>query len=147
MKRFSFRLNRVRDLRKWREHFAQRQFADAQNNRQSANRELDEITTQIEDHIRIMEHNIQGGMSAGVALVSSNYSNNLRMDVKEKESELKKCDHEVENCRNELIEKSREKQVLDRLYERQLKEFIKEQNRIEQTIMDDDAAQRSHHKR
>jgi len=147
LKRFSFRLDRVRDLRKWREHFAQRQFADAQNNRLHASKELDETINQINDHIRIMEHNIQGGISAGVALASSNYSQNLRIDVEEKVSVLEKCDFAVEHSRNELVEKSREKQVLERLYERQLKEFMKEQNRIEQKIMDDDAAQRFHQKR
>jgi flagellar export protein FliJ len=136
----------VRDLRKWRERSAQQKLAEAQNNRQTANKQLNETIDLINDHTKIMRDNISGGISAGEALVSANYSYNLRLDVDDRLQFVEQCDHAVEICRNDLIDKSREKQVLDRLYDRQLQEFSKEQNRVEQVIMDDDAAQRFHHK-
>ncbi|MCF7810687.1 flagellar export protein FliJ [bacterium] len=132
----------MRDLRKWRERSAQQKLAEAQNNRLSASEELDKTINQINDHTKIARDKISQGISAGEALVSANYDQNLRFEADNKLQVVRKCDHAVAICRDDLIEKSREKQVLDSLYDRQFQEFTKEQNSIEQKIMDDAAAQR-----
>ncbi len=145
MKKFKFRLQKVMELRRWLERSSQQRLAKAQNKRKRAEKDLDETLGKIDHQNRNMMSSITGKFAAGEALTSSSYNQSLRKEAAHKTQKVVKCEEIVVECRDDLIEKSRHKKVLERLRERRISGFITEQNRQEQTAMDDDAARHHHY--
>ncbi len=148
MKRFTFRLQKIMELRKWRERFSQQKLAEAQRDRTVARRDLrktlDEVTRQDNLVARLLRS--RGGFKAGDALTGSNYKQRLRNEVAEKEQQVQRCDDVVEKSTVEVIEASRNRQAMETLRERKLEEYTVDANRREQVTMDDDASRRHHHR-
>ncbi len=145
MKRFIFRLQKIMELRKWKERFSHQKLAEAQRDRTLARRDLrktlDEVTRQ-DNHFR---RQVSGVFKAGDALTGSNYKQRLQNEMVEKEQQVKRCDDVVEQSTVEVIEASRERQAMETLRERKLEEYTIDANRREQVSMDDDASRRHHH--
>ena len=145
MKRFIFRLQKIMELRKWRERSTQQKLAEAQRNRSVAKRDLRRTLDEVTRQDGIIRRQVSGVFKAGDALTGSNYKQKLRNEVAEKEQLVESCNDVVEQQMVEVIEASRERQAMETLRERKLEEYTVNANRREQVSMDDDASRRHHH--
>ena len=144
MKRFIFRLQKVMELRKWRERFSQQKLSKAQHDRETARKELQESLTDVSNQHENQKQRINSGIKAGDALAEARYTQRLLKEAALREREVEHCELAVEEHRDDLVEKSRERKILEKLRERQLNEHSVEAGRREQKSMDDDAARRHH---
>ncbi len=144
MKRFIFRLQKVMELRRWRERFSQQKLPEAQHDRETARKELQESLTDVSNQHENQKQRINSGINAGDALAEARYTQRLLKEAALRESEVEHCELAVEERREDLVEKSRERKILEKLRDRQLNEHSVEAGRREQSSLDDDAARRHH---
>ncbi len=142
MKKFTFRLNKILDLRKWREKTQQQKFAQAQVEKQVAAREHDEAVEAANNHIRESRSKTNKSFSVSDALLNHHYQEKLTRETIDRKKDLETAEEELENERATLVKRSRDRQVLEKLHERRLDEFTREFNRVEQAELDDDAGRR-----
>jgi len=144
LKRFTFRLKKVMELRKWRERFSQQRLAEAQTDRDRARGDLDRTRGELNDHYSERRHHAKSSITAGTALAEATYSQRLLKEEADSMKKVEKNERNVKKCREDLIEKSREKKVLEKLHDRRYDEYQISSKRQAQKVLDDEAANRHH---
>ena len=147
MKKFAFRLQKVMELRKWRERTAQQRLAEAQADRIQARTELRSALDRINAHNENRRKKTHGIFTAGDALTDSQYSRRLIRDASRRAEKVQLNEKNVTRCREELVDKSRAKKVLEKLHDRKFSEYRTAVAHEEQLDMDDDAVRRHHNER
>ncbi len=142
MRRFVFRLRKVMELRRWRERFSQQRLAEAQQEKEQAHQALETALNDLAQQNEDIRGKINSGFNAGDAIIGHRYEQKLQGVASEKSQTLESCQEEVKQRRDELVEASREKQVLETLRDRRLAEYRLKTGRIEQADLDDVAGQR-----
>jgi flagellar FliJ protein len=142
MRRFTFRLEKVRDLRKWKEEISQQHFAAAHQRREEARLRLEYAEAEAELHNQQFGDRISKEFRAGDALVEHRSALRLKQNVADHTDKLQQREQEVEQRRGELVEASRDRKAIETLRERRLDEHKKNVERVEQAILDDVAGQR-----
>ena len=132
------------DLRKWRERFSQQKLGEANADRDRARKALKQSLDNIDEHNQLRRGHVKDNISAGNALSDAQYSQRLIREAQQKAKVVEQSERSVKKCRDELIEKSREKKVLEKLHGRRYDEYRSATERQLQTIQDDEAARRHH---
>jgi len=145
VKRFIFRLQKVEELRRWRELVSQQKLAEARSERKSAEQDLEKSRREMSSLDRRRRKVMEKGFTAGAALREAHYAQHLRKEAAGKEQKLGQAERVVAQCRDDLVEKSRDRKVLEKLRERRQADFQMEMNHKEQAILDDDASRRHHY--
>lgn len=134
MKKFSFRLEKNLNLARQIEN-------EARIEHQSFLRERDRLAEQLvilNQRLQLLMHsirNLEGDVQE--IILYKDYISVTRTAIQEKEQELDHAEILLEKSRLNLVEKSRETKTLDKLKEREWDEYILENNRQEQKIIDE----------
>lgn len=142
MKRFSFRLQKLLDLRRVREEQAQRRMAEAQRARAlqlEALRAAEIAASLAQEQFRQV---LSKKIGAGEALINHRYGARLRSTAVAEADRLRHSEEVASNRRRELAEAARQKQTLETLKEKRLEEHTALALHIEQGQLDDDAGRR-----
>jgi flagellar protein FliJ len=142
MKRFQFRLDKVLELRKISEEQAQRRMADAERARTLQEQVLLEAENASLGQESAVRKQLSAGFKAGEALLGHRYAIKLKRDVREEGDKLVRVVEVVSDRRKELSEAARQKKSLEILRDKRKEEYLVEELRIEQNVLDDEAAQR-----
>jgi len=145
MKRFSFRLDRVLEVRRRQEERAQQVFSEACRERNQSRERLDDCEQALDDHITQFQNQAQNGFSALEALLHSSFSDKLRTEARDEQDVLLECENQVETKREDLIASMKRKKILETLRERRQGEHLKSIRREEQKEIDDQAGRQNHH--
>ena len=137
MKAFKYRLEALRKLKKHREREKQKRFAAALAQVQ---RQRDVLTGIGDNRSRQLDEQrgrLAGRLSVAEMLVYSRYLLKLKRDQLTGESLLGGLEKEAEKRRRELVTAAREREIQDKLRERQLDKFTAEVNRLMAKDMDE----------
>ncbi len=135
MRRFQFRLEKILNLRKYREREWEQKLAV-----------ISGICIELENRIKMLTMEKQRvafryaiGTEVDVSTLISRELYTLRIDkgIEELEQELAKRKKELEEVRKRYLEVSKERKVLEKLKERQEKKYYYEQKLEEIKIIDD----------
>lgn len=137
MRRFAFRLERVREYRKWQEKLAQQALADARRRLNNARERLADAEAQAEVHQRALESQIRSGTTAGQALVHQIWALRLRDEVADCEDEVRRREDQTSAQRRELTKASQDRKALELLRERRLSEYRLAEGKAEQAVLDE----------
>lgn len=132
MKKFNFRLQKVLDIRIDKEEESKRNFRDAQLQREKVQEKLNELK---DDHHKYSAWD--KSKSIVEQKIKINYLNALELQINDKNDELEEKNKIVEQKREELKQKQIERKTVELLKEKQLNEYLKEQNEIEQKANDE----------
>lgn len=146
MRKFDFRLQKLLDIRKWREKSSQQKLVTAQRESEKAKQELDQKLEEVEVQHKNSLQQVSNGFKAGDALTGSLFTQKLHREATQKRQKANVCNSAVEQKREELIEISRDRQAIEKLRDKRMTEYIQETERKAQTILDDDAIRRHHAK-
>lgn len=137
MAKFIFRLDSVKKVK--------------ENYEKKAKRELAVINNFINDHQKLREqlinevnslrNNIKPRMSASELKFLGGYKNSLSLKIKNEEVELNRLEQEKKRKVSEVMQRAKEKKILNQLEEHQKAEFIKEENKSELKQFDEIAIQ------
>ncbi len=136
-----FRLQKVLEVRELIEKNRQKHFADAKQNLQIENEELEQLENKRDGFTRSMNT----VKKAEVSLFSSNqtYLETLNQAVADKHETIAVLEEDVETKRQQLLEAAKNRKALEKLKERKEVEVIHEENKIEQDFIDEIAMQRN----
>ncbi|GMU94927.1 MULTISPECIES: flagellar export protein FliJ [Ignavibacterium] len=137
MAKFIFRLDSIKRVK--------------ENYEKKAKRELAAINNYINDHQKIKEklieevnslrNNVRPKMTASELKFLGGYKSYLSSKIKNEESELTRLDQEKKRKISEVMQRAKEKKILNQLEEHQLNEFLKEANKTELKQFDEIAIQ------
>ncbi len=140
MRKFNFRLEKVRETYDIREQLSKRRFAEAAAAREREQLRLDEIQAEIDQTQADQLEQAQKTFDVTEALMAHRFSLRLQYSANTQEKLVKKSELVVEERRVELTKAMQRKQILDSFRERKLAEHRQEQARLEQNELDDRAA-------
>lgn len=130
--KFKFSLDKLLEMRIEKEEESKRNFTKAQREKQISEEKLMDLKSKHE-----MYNSINKGESLIYQKVKRNYLFALDKGIKEEEKILFIKNKELEIRRNDLIKKQIERKTVDILKERKKEEFIKEEQRKEQILIDE----------
>lgn len=135
---FKFRLQKVLDIRLEEEEKSKLEFKNAIDEKELVETKIIEIEEKYHEHrdFNSRESTIERKMRM-------NYLNSLVIHKENAEKELEEKIIQLNEKRDTLMKKSRERKTVERLKEKRMTEFVKEQNRLEQ-IQNDEFALYSH---
>lgn len=122
-----------------------------ENYEKKAKRELAAINNYINDHQKMREklieevnslrNNVRPKMTASELKFLGGYKSLLSSKIKNEEAELMRLDQEKKRKISEVMQRAKEKKILNQLEEHQHNEFVKEENKTELKQFDEIAIQ------
>ena len=147
MKKFSFRLQKLLDMREARETEVKHELMKVlslQNKERVLQEELNRKITELEGSYR--EKISRGIFVPDEAMAIMRFSDVSRKAIDEAGKRIQMLEPEVHRIREKLVQASREKKVVEKLKERKHEEFMYEFNR-EVAKENDDMNQKIHNRR
>ena len=130
--RFRFDLQKVLEIREDKEKESVRLFKDSQEAVINAESELRNLNEKYDEYKIIRKNE-----SAAFQKIKRNYINSLAGVIKQKEKELLVKKNDLERRRRDLLEKQKEKKTVEIIKNKRYDQFIKEENRKEQVVLDE----------
>lgn len=137
MRPFQFRLQTKLDLTSREEQQIREELEVRLMRRDQIQRELDEIRCKLNEIEDAMKELMMQGFSLDQFLILNNYLPILRELLFKKELELKRAETEIVETRYQLLEKMKERKILEKLREKEWANYQLEMNREEQKIIDE----------
>lgn len=137
MRRFVFRLEQALTLRRRLEEQAQIAFAESERQRELAKAQLREIERERERHALSRAEQQRQSLDIASLVDADRYAEALVRIQTAQEQRLLKADAVVDATRDELQQRYRDREALDRLRGRQLEEHRQETLRAEQAALDE----------
>jgi len=137
MRRFSFRLDRILNYRRYLEKKAQRDLFDARNAYRARGREVKRIVRKRIEIARICSDKGFKGMGVPQYLIYKSFLQGLNHDLEEAHTNLKKGEEEVKAQQVALKKESIKKKSLETLKDLQVDKYRKRSEREEQKVMDE----------
>lgn len=137
---FRFRLEQVLDYRKRLEEEAMQALAEAVMRRDALQERIEAIQ---KEQIRQQVHLFHAeNLLPAERWLLQNYLEALRVDLETTREQLVPAEEEVDRCRVELVEKSQERSLLDKLKEKQAEKHAALERQREQREFDETATLR-----
>ena len=130
--RFKFDLQKVLEIREDKEKESVRLFKDSQEAVINAESELRNLNEKYDEYKIIRKNE-----SAAFQKIKRNYINSLAGVIKQKEKELLVKKNDLERRRRDLLEKQKQKKTVEIIKNKRYDQFIKEENRQEQVVLDE----------
>ncbi|WP_018124713.1 flagellar export protein FliJ [Desulfovibrio oxyclinae] len=128
-KKFSFRLERVLDLRAQLEDQARMALANAQADYDEGQRNLETLQERLSEH---MAKQAESRKSSGDMWLWENYRRALENDVAEARVRMKSLARALQKARQDVVDRSRDKKLLEKLKETQARKHDEEESSREQ---------------
>ncbi len=147
MRRFRFRLQRVLELKESLENQKRDEIAMLYALLNEKEREIKEGKLEVNSAYNDMRSELEGNIDVSRASLWVNYIDRLWERIHMLEDEREKLNSEIEERRKELFELMKERKTLEKLKERQYREYAREADRQERLNVDEMATIRFVHKK
>lgn len=137
MRPFQFRLQTKLDLSSREEQQMREELEIRIMQRDQIQRELDGIKEKLKEIEFAIKELMEQGFILEQFLILSNYLPIIREMILNKEMDLKRAEAAIVETRNILIEKMKERKILEKLREKEWANYQLELNREEQKIIDE----------
>ncbi|MCK8826314.1 flagellar export protein FliJ [Natroniella acetigena] len=137
MKKFSFGLQSVLNLKEQEEALVQKELAKLQHKYNQVKTNLDRYKIKKQNCQQQLERNEVQEVELSSALRSRNYIKYLTEEIEELLLQLEYWEEKIEQCRVRLLDKVKEKKTLVKLKEQQYEEHAEEVLQEEQKINDE----------
>ncbi|MGN0144672.1 MAG: flagellar export protein FliJ [Clostridium sp.] len=130
--RFKFSLDKLLDIRREKEEESKRSFTESQREKRKLEEKIDNLQNSYEKYKGISEKE-----DVVYQKLKRYYVQGLQKGIRSAKEDLLTKNLEVDKRRRELIEKQIERKTVEILKEKKYKQFIKEQQRVEQINIDE----------
>jgi len=137
---FQFRFQRVLDVREQQEDLEEIEFARVQNRLRSEKQTLEELEQKLDDHYQNIRTRRKAGASASNFSQQQEYTQYLLGQIDRQKEVVEEWEQKLETQREQLIEASQRRQVLERLKENDHEQFQEEVLRRERLELNQVAA-------
>ena len=137
MKKFKFRLQRVLDTKGSDEKMRQRDLGIAQQTFNTEEERLKNLNTELREQSEKQRSLVSGSAKVADLVMNHRWQRQLNTRISKQTEEVEHCGEVVEERRQELLETSREKKVLERLKEKKFEEYRITELTAQQNALDD----------
>ena len=137
MKKFVFSLNALYEVKKKLRDKLQAEYAAAEAIHRAAVRKKEGLEHMLDEKKTEYELRAKSGMTVADLMFYDNYFEDLQGQIKAAEKETERALSEVNHKRGELVAVFKEIKVLEKLYEKQYGEYLKELEKSESKTMED----------
>ncbi|MGE5552342.1 MAG: flagellar export protein FliJ [Betaproteobacteria bacterium] len=141
MKKFSFSLQAVLDLKRHREEALLEELAKRTRAVAAAEERLQELRRERRRAERELRQLLRGRLEVGQVRVAQDYLLGLDGRIEGQSQEVHRRREEVEACRGQVVAARQERKTFEKLRERQWEAYQKEYHRQEQSFLDELATQ------
>jgi flagellar export protein FliJ len=142
MKPFQFTLEAVRILRQRQEQLAMEQYARVLLSRQQAVQRLEAAERQIQTAMQEIRELTVRGCTASKAAHAQEYQRALEMHRTDCVRALELAERRANAGLNAMLQARREREIVDKFFDKQKARHLREQGRAEQKLLDDLASRR-----
>lgn len=132
---FQFRYQRILDVRELEEDQEQAEFVEIQNRLREEEQKLEDLKQELEEHFDKARAQRSGNPEA--IQRHRKYARRLNNRIAQQQSVVEEWEQKLEEQREELVEASQKRQVMERLKEQDFEEFQEDIREAEQTEQDD----------
>ena len=140
MNQFRFRFGTVLRVRELRENTKQKEYASQQSRFLDEQNKLKDIREEKNHNKEEIQKSLTGQLHVDVLKISNQYGLKLEDDEKKQADTVSQEVLELAKKRSELVKVSRERRIIERIQERDFKEYRKLLDREETKFLDDVAA-------
>ncbi len=137
MHKFGFRLESVRNLKVQMEDNAKNHLALASRELEKQKEFLNGLKTTRESSISELNSKVDEGVSISQIRAYNNYFSFLKQKITEQKQNVNNAQNQVDIKRESLVKAVQERKILDKLREKKYGEFLKEQGKAEQQLIDE----------
>ncbi|WP_024831376.1 flagellar export protein FliJ [Ruminiclostridium josui] len=137
MQKFEFRLESVRNLKIQMEDNAKNNLALASRELEKQKGFLNSLKMTRESSINELNSKVEEGVSISQIKEYNNYLNFLKQRITQQKENVNIAQNQVDIKRESLVKAVQERKILDKLREKKYGEFLKEQAKAEQLIIDE----------
>ncbi|EPR13077.1 flagellar export protein FliJ [Ruminiclostridium papyrosolvens] len=137
MQKFGFRLESVRNLKVQMEDNAKNNLALASRELEKQKEFLTGLKTTRESSISELNSKVDQGISISQIRAYNNYLSFLKQRITEQKENVNVAKNQVDIRRESLVKAVQERKILDKLREKKYGEFLKEQGKAEQLLIDE----------
>jgi len=137
MGRFYFRMESILNVREKIEEQKKQEYSNALN---ELHREIsikEKLTEESNELIHLLRSKIHDSIALNEIIFYNNYGNFLKRKIIKQEENVKLAYEKAEKKRQELIEASRQKKMLEKLKEKHWFNFLDDENKKEQRSIDE----------
>lgn len=137
MKKFRFRFQSVLDVRTEREEQCKRELGNLTRVRESQEQRLRNMTRERDVCEEMARKQIHSGTSVAQAALHHAYLRRMGQEIEKQGAVLTNLSKRIEEKRRELIEAAKERRIMERLLERDQKDFMMRVEKSEQAFLDE----------
>ena len=137
---FHFKLEKVLEFRRSKEDQARLALAQAQKAHERQQEVLQGIKATLEEHLRKWEE--KESFTMPELWLQEQYTRRLEQDIIEADAELQQLALKLQRCRQEALNRSRDRKLLEKLKDRQAEKHHAEEQHKEQKEFDEASAVR-----
>lgn len=137
MQKFEFRLESVRNLKVQMEDNAKNNLALASRELEKQKDHLSGLQTTRESSIRELNSVVDKGISINQIKLYNNYLSLLKRKITNQKENVNNAQIHVDIKRESLVKAVQERKILDKLRDKKYEEFLKEQSKAEQLLIDE----------
>ncbi|MGM0471507.1 MAG: flagellar export protein FliJ [Bacillota bacterium] len=137
MQEFEFKLDKVLEYNQQEEDMIQQRLAQIRSKLQETQEKLQRlINTKSEIQAELRENETKG-VNVQQAVMYRNYLEELNLQINQQRQVVSQIEERFKQCRQELLEKTKDCQMLDKLKEREYQAHRQENFKKEQKIIDE----------
>ncbi len=140
MGKFVFKLQAVLNLKKQIESNMKNELGKAVQELERQKIILLDIETERDEYIGEINSKSSSGISVGLLKEYSSYISLLKDRIELQKNNVRRAQKSVDKCREQLVTAVQERKMMEKLREKKYEEYIKEQQKMEQKVIDEIAS-------
>ncbi len=137
MKPFKFKLEKVLDHKKTVEDERKGQFSCAERQCRDNEQVLDDLKKKEENLVDTLRAVQSGVMNVSDMVLNYNHFLSLEQKITGQSEKVQQLREKVSDCRQQLIAAKKEKEILEKIKDKQHQGYVRETNRQEQKVNDE----------
>lgn len=137
MKKFKFKLQKVQDTKEKQVKQKSGELSKLSHQKETKVQELENLHSELNVIQREIYEKTMEGCPVHEVLDSHKYADKITQQIKQTRKQIEKLDEKIERKQVELLQLNKEKKILEKLREKRYVQYLQQQNKEEQKVLDE----------
>ena len=137
MKKFKFKLQKVQDTKETQVKQKSGELSKLSYQKATKVQELEDLHGELSMIQREIYEKTMGGCPVHEVLDSHKYADKITQQIKQTRKQIEQLDEKIERRQVELLQLNKEEKILEKLREKRYLQYLQQQNKEEQKILDE----------
>lgn len=137
MKKFKFKLQKVQDTKEKQVKQKSGELSKLSHQKETKVQELENLHSELNVIQREIYEKTMEGCPVHEVLDSHKYADKITQQIKQTRKQIEQLDEKIERKQVELLQLNKEKKILEKLREKRYVQYLQQQNKEEQKVLDE----------